>query len=265
MISFLEYHDTELRYLDTGEGDVVVLLHGYLESIEIWEGFLDELAEHYRVIAVDLPGHGESGYISRINTMTVMADAVKYVLDYLNIRRAVITGHSMGGYAALAFTERYPEITLGLILFHSHALPDTEEKKTNRNREIGLVKSGKKVQIVNTNIPRAFADDNLEKFAERVGYAKEIAASTPDQGIICTLEGMKIRPDRRHVLTGSAVPVMIIAGRKDNYIPFEVAETHFNLAPQTDILVLENSGHMGFMEEKEQSLQGMLEFLRKIY
>jgi pimeloyl-ACP methyl ester carboxylesterase len=265
MISFLEYHDVELRYQDTGKGDVIVLLHGYLESIEIWEGFLDELSEHYRVIAVDLPGHGESGCISRVNTMTVMADAVKYVLDYLNIRRAVITGHSMGGYAALAFTERYPKITMGLILFHSHALPDSEEKKANRDREIELVKNGKKLQIVNTNIPRAFADDNLEKFAEKIRYAKEIAASTSDQGIICALEGIKIRPDRRHVLTGSAVPVMIIAGRKDNYIPIEVAEAHFNLVPQTDILVLENSGHMGFIEEKERSLEGILEFLKKIY
>jgi len=265
MISFIEYRDTDLRYLDTGEGDVVVLLHGYLESIEIWEGFLDDLADHYRVVAVDLPGHGESGILCKVNTMTVMADAVKHVLDYLDIHRAVIIGHSMGGYATLAFAEIYPEITLGFVLFHSHGLPDTEEKKANRDREIELVRSGKKMQIVNVNIPRAFADENLEKFAREVQSAKEIAASTPDEGIICTLEGMKIRTDRRHVLKESIVPVMIIAGRKDNYIPFEMAATHFNLAKKTDILILEHSGHMGFIEEKDKSLHGLLKFLKKIY
>lgn len=251
--------------MDTGEGDAIVLLHGYLESLEIWEGFMDDLAKEYRVIAVDLPGHGESGILCKVNTMTVIADAVKHVLDYLDIHRAVIVGHSMGGYATLAFAEIYPEITLGFVLFHSHGLPDTEEKKANRNREIELVKAGKKDQIINTNIPRAFADDNLVKFAAGIEFARGIASSTTNEGIICALEGMKNRPDRRRVLKESVVPVMIVAGRKDNYIPFEVAEAHFSLAPKTYVLILEKSGHMGFIEEKENSLQGLLKFLKKIY
>jgi len=265
MISSIEFHDAHLRYQDTGDGEVVVLLHGYLESIDIWEGFTDELARDYRVIAVDLPGHGESSYLSNVHTMAVMADAVKHVLDHLDIHRAVIVGHSMGGYATLAFAEIYPEVTLGFILFHSHALPDTQEKKINRDREIELVRAGKKMQIVNTNIPNAFAEESLEKFAEEVDYAREIASYTPDDGIISALEGMKIRPDRRRVLSESAVPVLIIAGMKDNYIPFEVAASHFNLAPKHSELILENSGHMGFMEEKEKSLQGLRKFLKKIY
>jgi len=265
MISSIEFHDAHLRYRDIGEGEVVVLIHGYLESIEIWEGFSNELARDYRLITVDLPGHGESGNLGNIHTMAMMADAIKHVLDHLDIHRAVIVGHSLGGYVTLAFAEIYPEITLAFVLFHSHALADTEEKKINRDREIELVRAGKKIQIVNTNIPNAFADDNLEKFSVEVGHAKKIGSNTPDDGIICTLEGLKIRPDRRRVLSESSVPALIIAGKKDNYIPFDVAESHFKLAPRHSELILENSGHMGFMEEKEKSLQGLRKFLKKIY
>ncbi len=265
MISTVEYHDTFLRYSDLGYGEPVVLLHGYLESLKIWDGFADELSEEYRVICIDLPGHGRSGVFSAIDTMAIMADAVKHVLDFLGIGRAVIIGHSMGGYATLAFEDFYPEVTIGFGLFHSHALADPEDKKVNRDREIALVKAGKKQQIINVNIPNAFATDNREKFADKIEWASQIALATPDQGIILALEGMKARPDRRDVIKKSTVPLLVVAGKKDNYIPFEVYQQHFNLAANTDVVILENSGHMGFIEEKEKSLEGIRIFLKKIY
>lgn len=254
-----------IRYSDLGYGEPVVLVHGYLESLEIWNGFADELSEDYRVICVDLPGHGRSGIYAAIDSMAIMADAVKHVLDVLGIGRTVIIGHSMGGYAALAFEDFYPEITIGFGLFHSHALADPEEKKVNRDREIALVKAGKKQQFINVNIPKAFATDNLEKFAEQVEWARQIALATPDDGIINALKGMKARPDRRDVLKNSTDPLLIIAGKKDNYIPFEIYEQHFDIAPDTEVVILENSGHMGFIEEKDKSLEGVRRFLEKIY
>ena len=265
MITTIRYQDANLRFCDTGEGDPVILLHGYLESLEIWGSFADDLAGHYRVISVDLPGHGESEIFSTIDTMAVMADSVKHVLDHLNIGRAVIIGHSMGGYATLAFEEIFPEITLGYVLFHSHALADTDEKKLNRDREKLLVEAGKKSQFININIPNAFSAEKLETFAGEIDRARKIANETPDKGIICALEGMKTRPDRRHVMQETTVPVMVVAGMKDNYIPFHIYEDHFKLAPDTDILVLEHSGHMGFIEEREKSAKGVLAFLDRIY
>jgi len=265
MISTVEYKDTFIRYTDDGTGEPVVLIHGYLESLEIWDGFAEELSADYRVICVDLPGHGRSGVYSTVDTMAIMADSVKHVLDFLGIGRAVIIGHSMGGYAALAFEDFYPEVTIGFGLFHSHALADPEDKKINRDREIELVKAGKKQQFININIPNAFASDNLDKFADQIEWARRIALATPDEGVILALKGMKARPDRRDVLKVSTDPVLIIAGRKDNYIPFEVYEQHFDLAPHTDVVILENSGHMGFIEEKDKSLEGLRKFLKKIY
>lgn len=265
MISTVEYHDSFIRYSDLGYGDPVVLMHGYLESLEIWDGFADELSADYRVICVDLPGHGRSGVYSAIDTMAIMADAVKHVLDFLGIGRAVIIGHSMGGYAALAFEDFYPEVTIGFGLFHSHALADSEDKKENRDREIALVNAGKKQQFINVNISNAFASDNHEKLADQIDRAKKIALATPDKGIILALEGMKARPDRRDVLKISTDPLLVIAGKKDYYIPFEIYQQHFNLAPDTEVVILENSGHMGFIEEKDKSLEGLRHFLARIY
>lgn len=261
----VKFKDANLHYRDEGNGNAIVLLHGYLESMDIWGSFKDELARYYRVVTIDLPGHGKSDAVCETHTMEVMADAVEVILVHLEIGRAVITGHSMGGYVTLAFAEIFPEKTAGFCLFHSHGFADSEEKRANRNREIELVESGKKMQILKINIPRAFANENLGRFSAEVERSGKIALSTKEEGIVCALKGMKVRPDRRKVLMESVVPVLIIAGRKDNYINYGVYEQHFNLAPKTDVLILENSGHMGFIEEKEKSLEGILKFLSKVY
>ena len=156
-------------------------------------------------------------------------------------------------------------MTIGFGLFHSHALADPEDKKEDRDREIALVRAGKKQQFINVNIPNAFATDNHEKFAEQIERARQIALTTSDNGIILALEGMKARPDRRDVLKKSTDPLLVIAGKKDNYIPRDVYEQHFDLAADTDVVFLENSGHMGFIEEKAKSLEGVRSFLKKIY
>jgi pimeloyl-ACP methyl ester carboxylesterase len=265
MISSVSYQGANLRYSDLGKGDPVVLIHGYLESLEIWNGFAEKLAKKYRVISVDLPGHGQSGIYSSMNTMAVMADSVKAVLEHLSIGRAVFIGHSMGGYATLALADIFPEMIIGFCLFHSHALPDTDEKKLNRDREALLVKEGKKSQFINLNIANAFASDHHESFKKQIDWAREIASTTPDKGIIGALEGMKARPDRRDVVKNSVEPVMIVAGRKDYFIPYPVYEEHFDLAPKSTVLVLENSGHMGFIEEREKSVVGILKFLDELY
>ena len=140
-----------------------------------------------------------------------------------------------------------------------------ESGAENRDREIALVREGRKNQFIHANISNAFATDNLVKFGEKVEWARQIGLATPDEGIIHALEGMKRRPDRRDVMKTSTDPMMIIAGKKDNYIPYETYEQHFKLSPRIEPLILENSGHMGFIEEKDKSLAGIRGFLNKIY
>jgi len=249
----IQYNGHNVRYKDQGSGTPLVLLHGYLESLNSWDNFAASLASEYRIITPDLPGHGETGVPGTVSSMDYMAEVVKYVMESAGITKAIVIGHSMGGYATLAFADRYPEALLGFGLFHSAPFPDTDEKKKNRDREIQLVREGKKNLIFNTNIPKMFADDNLERLADKVETAKEIARGTPEEGIIAVLEGMKARPDRTQLVKNPEVPFLYLLGKKDKYIAFENIEPFISELTNARIEILENSGHMGFVEEKERS------------
>jgi pimeloyl-ACP methyl ester carboxylesterase len=187
--------------------------------------------------------------------MDDLASLVLYIIDREQIPRITLVGHSMGGYITIAFAELYRERLRGYCLFHSTCFADSDEKKINRDREISLVKCGKKKQIINVNIPKGFANDNHIRLKEQIERAKEIARSSDDDGVIALLKGMKQRPDRSHVMVMKDIPILLIGGKKDNYIPVEVFFRLTEMAPHASSLLLENSGHMGFIEEPEQTFQ----------
>ncbi|MCD6566176.1 MAG: alpha/beta hydrolase [Bacteroidales bacterium] len=261
MYHTIDFNNTTIRFKDEGKGPGIVLLHGYLESLEIWSEFSTELAEHCRVVSIDLPGHGKSGVIGKVHTMELLAQTVKSVMDFLDTGKYFMIGHSLGGYVALAFLELFPDCLSGLSLFHSHSLADSNEAIENRKREIKIVENGKKDLIYAVNIPKAFATDNLEKFSEQVDYAKKIARDIPGDGIVAVLNGMINRPDRSNILTGTSLPFLWILGRKDNYIPYEAIIKKVELPKHGKLITLENSGHMGFMEEKQKSLEAIIGLL----
>lgn len=251
-------------YSDQGEGRCIVLLHGYLERGEIWQQFVDQFPSGFRFIVPDLPGHGESGNWGRVHSMDDLAGAVKAILEAEGIDKVFLAGHSMGGYVCMAFADLYPEKLSAYALVHSSPFADTEEKRTMREREISLVLCGKKRQIVLVNIPKAFASENLERMSTEVDRLKLMALGSPDKGMIALLNGMKERPDRTAVLQHSGVPLLLIGGMKDNYIPAEVFEKLVSLAPHARVLRLEHSGHMGFIEEPDLLANEFLEFLKTI-
>jgi pimeloyl-ACP methyl ester carboxylesterase len=257
----LDFKNTKIRYYDSGKGSPVVLLHGYLESLNIWDDFARSLSDKFRVITVDLPGQGKSLIDGEISTMELMAECVNAVLLHLRINSAAIIGHSMGGYATLAMVEMYPEKVSAFGLFHSISWEDTDEKKKNRDREIDLIRHGKQDILFNTNIPKSFANDNLEKFKNEILEAKKIASQASPQGIIAVLEGMKERKNRTYLIEQTNKPVLFVVGKKDNYIPPERLLELASKAKNKYVVVLENSGHMGFIEEKQVALDEMEFFL----
>jgi pimeloyl-ACP methyl ester carboxylesterase len=258
----IPFKGVTIRFEDYGEGFPVVLLHGYLESLNIWDDFTCPLCEHVRIITIDLPGHGESGIIGEIHSMETMAEAVKSVLDFLKIEKCMMTGHSMGGYVTLAFLEKYPERLAAFSLFHSKPQADTEMATANRIREIELVKEGKKELIYTINIPKSFANDNLEKYSQQIEYARKIASATPGEGIIAALNGMMARPSRETLLANTTLPFLYILGKKDNYLPYETILSTTKLPLNTTLITLESSGHMGFIEEKKKCLDGIIKFIK---
>jgi pimeloyl-ACP methyl ester carboxylesterase len=258
------FRKTEVHYSDQGNGHCIFLLHGYLETGEIWRSFVPLLTGlGYRVISMDIPGHGRSGTWGKVHAMEDLAAVVKSVLDAEGINKVLLVGHSMGGYITLAFAELFPERIMGYVLFHSTCFADSEEKKQNREREISLVLCGKKKQIVNVNIPKAFSDGNLDKLKNEVTTARRIALQNPDQGIIALLNGMKGRRDRSGVLRNPSLPMMLIGGAGDNYIPVVLFERLMELAPHASSVLLGESGHMGFIEEPILSARLLADFIER--
>jgi len=261
----ITFKGKEVTYKDLGKGNCLVLLHGYLETGDIWDGFAERFLDSYRVIVPDLPGHGGSGTWGKVHTMEDLAASVKAILEHEHTGKVFLAGHSMGGYVTMSFAELFPEQLAGYCLFHSTCYADTEEKKRNREREISLVRCGKKVQIINVNIPKGFAGDRSERVNQEVNRARRIALDNPDEGIEAILNGMMMRPDRTHVLQDPARPKLLIGGMKDNYIPAEVFEKLVRLAPDATAVRLEESGHMGFVEEPGKAARAMLAFMEGIY
>lgn len=257
----IEYQGIRVHYSIAGNGKALLFLHGYLESSAIWKEFADRFTDRYQVICLDIPGHGASGILGQVHEMEEMARVAGAVLDAEQISEVVVIGHSMGGYVTMEFVHVFPVRTAGYCLFHSTCFADNEEKKMNRDREISLVMCGKKMQIIHTNIPKGFAEKNVERLADAVSRAKNIAADTPDEGIIALLQGMKSRKDHSELLRKAVPAPLLIWGRKDNYIGKDVFEKLQEISPKAPVLILEDSGHMGFIEEPEKAYQGIRAFL----
>ena len=137
------YNDKKIFFAESGKGKTIVLLHGFTETSKIWDSFRDQLSESFRVIVIDLAGHGKSESLEPVHSMELQADVVYEVLKQRKVKKCLMIGHSMGGYVTLAFTSKYPEMLKGLCLFHSHPFPDSPEDLKNRNRTIKVVEQDK--------------------------------------------------------------------------------------------------------------------------
>lgn len=260
---FIMAADTALHICDSEKGDkTVVLLHGYLESMLVWEEFVPLIYKSVRVVTIDIPGHGISEVKSEVHTMDYLADVVIGALDTLGIERAYFVGHSMGGYVALAICEKYAARVEGVVLLHSTPNADSEEKKKNREREIALVKSGKKELLAHSAPQAGFAADNRRRLSDVITDLVEIVHLTEDEGIVALLGGMIQRRDQNDMLRQLSAPQLFILGKKDEYIVPEIAEAMVAAHPQAKVAWMENSGHMSFIEEPERCATALLEFIQ---
>ncbi len=253
-----------VTFSDIGKGRVVVLLHGFLGSHQIWENTILELSKSYRVIAIDLPGHGSTDCFGYVHTMDLLAKCVKEVMDSLRLKKYVIVGHSMGGYVGLAFADLFPDNLKGLCLFHSSAYADNDEKKRDRTRSVRVVKANHKIYTTEV-IKNLFATKNAKYLKAEIAFAQKIANKVSKRSIIAALEGMKDRPNRDMILGMVNYPVMMVIGELDNVLPKDQLLEQTQLIKNKQVLYLEHDGHMGFLESPKLTTKALRKFLRACY
>lgn len=260
---FIMAGSTPMHIADSQRGDkCVVLLHGYLESMLVWDEFAALLKESVRVVTIDLPGHGVSMVTSQVHTMEYLAECVALAMEALGIERYSVVGHSMGGYVALTMVEKYASRLESIVLLSSTTSADSQEKCDRRRREIELIKAGKKNMLARLVPHAGFAPENVKRLKDYIEDIGELILMTEDEGVIAILGGMIERKSRGELLRQSGVPHMFIFGRHDYYIPVETAEEMIAADPTARVVWLEHSGHMGFYEEPELCAQAILEMVK---
>lgn len=258
MQNSIEFKNTNIYFTDEGKGSVIVLLHGFLENSTMWSSMSKELSKKYRIVCVDLLGSGKTGCIGYVHSMEEMADAVKAVLKELKIRRAIFVGHSMGGYVALAFAEKYSKNVKGVCLMNSTSQADSEERKKLRLRVIEMAKENYET-LVKMSISNLFAENMRSQLSEEIEEIREEALKTPVRGYIAATEGMRLRKNKEAVLQ-TIEKRLIIAGKNDPILNYATVEEEAKRT-NTSLIALPN-GHMSHVEAKEELLKALTNFIK---
>ncbi|MDF2038017.1 alpha/beta fold hydrolase [Cytobacillus oceanisediminis] len=254
-----EVNGTAISYYDEGTGEPLVLLHGFCGSKDYWAGVIPVLAENFRVIAVDLPGHGGSGLPAGDPSIEKMAEVIKGAIDEMELDKISLIGHSLGGYVTLAFAEAYEDKLKSFSLVHSTASPDSEEGKKGRDAASGKIDKEGIESFIDGLVPKLFAPG--EKHPEEIQMAKEIGYRTRPEGAKAALKAMKLRQDRSHVLKITELPVLLVAGDKDQIVP---PEKSFAVeGPNIKQMTIKAAGHMSMYEAPQELAEIIRRFLKE--
>jgi len=248
----------KLFYKEFGKGKPIIFIHGYPLDHTIWLPLVPELEKHAWLILPDLRGHGQSPAPAGVYSMELLAEDILALMDEMGLEKAVIAGHSVGGYIALHFARDFPERLAGLALVASHCFSDPPELKQNRLDTAEKVeRTGKADFIGESMLPNLTPDKALQ---EKLRLIMEKAKPAGVAGI---LRGMAQRKDTCEVLSNLNVPAVIIAGELDKHLPIEKAQQMADMMKKPWLEIIPGAGHMPMMESPQKVSQILLSLLRQ--
>lgn len=255
-----------VHYRDEGRENTptLVLLHGFLQNLDVWSSYVLSYMNQFRVITIDLPGHGLTENFCDVHTMDFMAKIVKSVLNEAGVDQCVMVGHSMGGYVALAFAEKYPFALRGLGLINSHPLADSEEHKRQREAICKQVAENRAAFILGF-VTTLFDSSKRAALSKDIKDQQDQCLLTTAASITAAQHGMAERPSRVATLAKLDVPTLFVYGKNDPRIPVEVALGSAIVAKRPEILLLENVAHMSFVEDREFLKPRLFHFVESCY
>jgi len=236
----------------------VIFLHGFGEDATVWADFLKLLLAEHTYFCPDYAS------LTNIESIDGYADWLNTYIKERGISESVIIGHSMGGYIALAYAEKFAKEIVGLGLFHSSAYADSEERKEIRLKTARVIAQQGTAKFIKGFYPNMFTEafkeqntDFIEKQIERYSYF-------PKEALINAQIAMRGRVDRTKILKEADYPIMILAGEKDTFVPKEAALEQIALLKNGHSAMLERVAHAGMFENPAESAKVVMAFLSKI-
>ena len=262
MEQIIKIDNYKIFVITKGEGPPVLLLHSYWGSHLLFDQLTGELSGSRKVIRIDLPGHGASGNPPPGYRFESFAEVLNELLLRLNVEEKIsVIGHSMGGYVALAFAALFPGRIESLVLMHSPVKNADLDSIRLRNREAALLRKGKKDLLLQVTIPSNFAPGNSTGMDEKLVLLNRTSGQVSTDGALRSIDAMNHRKNYLKTLQKSPYPILIIAGKYDKVYDAEGQIEDASRIPNAEALLLDHSGHMGFVEERDKVITRLKRFL----
>ena len=232
---------------EAGSGLPVILLHGFPHDRTLWSAQLAVPPAGVRLIALDLPGFGESES-AQVPSLDHWADWVAAALDALGIERAVIGGLSMGGYLAFALWRRHPQRVQGLVLADTRAGADTLEGQEKRvAMQAQVLKEGPGA-IAAAMLPGMVGKTTRAERPRAVEYLDAMMRRASVEAIHDALDALRTRPDSTPTLATIHVPTLVICGDEDVLTPVKESEAMLSAIPDAQLAIIPGAGHASCVE-----------------
>ena len=247
-----------------GEGRPLLLLHSYWGSHILFDQFASLLSVKMKVIRIDLPGHGKSGIPPLDYTFEKFAATLNELLKRIDVcEKFSIIGHSMGGYIALAFAAKYPERISSLVLMNSPIKAADIKSAKLREREGRLLQKGKRELLLQVTIPSNFATENLDSMGNALAMLYSASDQVTVEGALRSIYAINHRGNSLADLKNAQYPILIVIGKYDNVYKADEQLNDANQISTAEVLMLDHSGHLGFLEEKDLVVKKLGAFLER--
>jgi len=254
-----------ISYHDSGTGTALLLLHSFGHNKNLWYPQLTHFLElGYRVIAPDMPGHGESSFDPARHTVDGIAESYIEFLDQLGVKQAVITGISIGGYITLKMMARRPDLFSGMVMICTKAEADTDEIKARRRSQIDNIRNNGLQSFVETTAPKRVAPRIVAERPWVVDWIKMMNYTVTTDANAATLEAMALKEDDTPTLAKITVPALILSGSHDIFIPAESPHNLKNGIKNSVHHVIQDAGHVASLENPTEVNRHMEAFLKTI-
>ncbi|WP_420394164.1 alpha/beta fold hydrolase [Acuticoccus sp.] len=251
----------------SGEGEPVLLLHGYPLSGALFERLRDRLDDTYQVITIDHRGYGRSSTPAPVEDVATYAEDALAVLSELGIDRAVIGGMSMGGPIAFEMYRQNPDVFAGMMLIDTnHTAAGAIEAGIWQGAETTLEEKGSVEAIIPFLMPNMLTGET--RTVEAPAQVDYLTAAMKQASLDGAIGGAKVlagRPDSTETLKGVDVPVLVLVGRADPVYPVEIAQEMADLAPDGELAIIDGASHAAVFEQPEAAGNAIGEFLGRVY